>query len=195
MTTRGRTLSLMALLITSALTLTGCPSSAGSAAGGSSGGSTPASHSAGAVAPPAGAPDAFPSTSRSRVGADPGPKQNTGGFGCDLEPHGSENFAGAVAGKVKHITAAADFSCAPNAEPIQLSQSLMLEYKGTSDLNWQLMSSDPQFYTKSPYTMIVGAPCRIGDWRLRIQADGIDAAKLPIHVDYTWPPVFVSTCP
>lgn len=191
---RARTVRLVAAAVLT-LALAGCQPTDGGSSSSSTGGGGPVA-SADANPNPS-ARGIKPSTVATSAGVKGGTSGgvNSGGFACDVETHGSQNFSNAVAGKASVITAAVEVSCAPDGVPLQLSQVLNLEYRSTSHPDWELMSSDPKFYTLPPYSMIVGAQCQVGDWRLRITADGIDAAKLPIHVDYAWPEVFVSTCP
>jgi hypothetical protein len=111
-----------------------------------------------------------------------------------VEPRQSEKFAQAVAGRARTITAAVEVTCAPDGAPFTLFSSLKLEYKTSSQPNWELMNAN-QTYELPPYSLVVGSGCRVGDWRLRYEATGLDAAKVPISVDQAWPDVFVSTCP
>lgn len=85
--------------------------------------------------------------------------------------------------------------------PLSLTHTLYLEYQSGGDPtnSWNTEGPD-SFQTQNTYNpdaaFLVSASCRVGTWRLRYHAEGMDPNRLPILIDYTSPntTLYITKC-
>ncbi|WP_194922081.1 hypothetical protein [Catenulispora rubra] len=168
----------------------GCGGSdGGSNSGGSSGGS-----SGGNIAP-------SPST-RAKSGANP----PASSFSSGAPDAGGQSCTAALSlqkwdnDHPSHIiTGGAQVICLE--PPLTLTHELFLEYQSGGDPtnSWNTEGSD-SYEIQDSYnpdaSFLVSASCRVGTWRLRYHAEGMDPNHLPILIDYTSPntTIYITKC-
>ena len=85
--------------------------------------------------------------------------------------------------------------------PLTLTHELFLEYQSGADPTNSWNTEGPDSYeiqdTYNPdASFLVSASCRVGTWRLRYHAEGMDPNRLPILIDYTSPntTIYITKC-
>ncbi|WP_194896303.1 hypothetical protein [Catenulispora pinisilvae] len=169
----------------------GCGSSPGGSSSSDGGGSTSGGSSGGAAPTNPGSRANIPSSAKFSSGA-----SDAGGQSCtaalSLQKWDNDHPS--------HIlTGGAQVICLE--PPKSLTHTLYLEYQSGADPtnSWNTEGGD-SFETQYSYnpdaSFLVSASCRVGTWRLRYHAEGVDPNNLPILIDYTSPntTIYITKC-
>lgn len=188
-----------------AVVLTACQSNASSSDSGGSAGPVGGSSSRSSVGAAVGgvSADANPSMGRSapvtgipkRPSAITGSNNGDSGAGCtaalSIQKWDNDKPGNTVTGAAKVICL---------EPPRSLTHTLYLEYQSGADPtdSWHTEDggTDSQFTYSPDYTFLVGSRCRVGTWRLRYHAEGMDPNQAPILVDFTTPDatIYITKC-